>query len=50
MIGSWWIQLRREIGRLVSGQSLQWRLAALTGASVAVSVVLVSVTGFMITR
>lgn len=50
MIGSWWIQFRREIGRLVSGQSLQWRLAALTGASVAVSVMLVSVTGFMITR
>lgn len=50
MIGTWWIQFRRSIGRLVSGQSLQWRLAALTGASVAISVLLVGATGFMITR
>ena len=50
MIGSWWIQFRRGIGRLVSGQSLQLRLALLTGASVALSVLLVSVTAFMITR
>lgn len=50
MIGTWWIQFRRSVGRLVSGQSLQWRLAALTGASVAISVLLVGATGFMITR
>lgn len=50
MIGSWWIQFRRGIGRLVSGQSLQWRLALLTGASVAFSVLLVGLTAFLITR
>ena len=50
MIWGWWIRLRRGIGRLVSGQSLQWRLASLTGLSVALSVVLVGATSFAITR
>lgn len=50
MIGSWWIRLRRGIGRLVSGQSLQWRLALLTGVSVAVSVTLVGATSYGVTR
>ena len=50
MIATWWIQLRRSVGRLISGQSLQWRLAALTGVSVAATVLLVGATGFMITR
>ena len=50
MISSWWIRIRRAIGRLVSGQSLQWRLALLTGASVAISVLLVGATTFTVTR
>lgn len=50
MIGSWWIQLRRRLSRLVSGQSLQWRLALLTAISVAATVLLVGGTGFLITR
>lgn len=50
MIGTWWIQFRRGLRRLVSGQSLQWRLAFLTGASVAATVLLVGTTGFFITR
>ena len=50
MIGSLWIRIRRAIGRLVSGQSLQWRMALLTGLSVAVSVLFVGVSGFLITR
>jgi len=41
VIGSLWIRLRRGIERLVSGQSLQWRLALLTGLSVALSVIVV---------
>ncbi|MHA6513664.1 sensor histidine kinase [Tessaracoccus sp. Z1128] len=50
MIGSWWIRLRRGIGRLVSGQSLQWRLALLTGVSVALSVLVVGATSYGVTR
>lgn len=50
MIGSWWIRLRRGIGRLVSGQSLQWRLALLTGVSVALSVLVVGATSYEVTR
>lgn len=50
MIGSWWIRLRRGIGRLVSGQSLQWRLAALTGISVAASVLVVGTASYVTTR
>ena len=50
MIYSWWIRILRAIGRLVSGQSLQWRLALLTGASVAISVMLVGATTFTVTR
>jgi len=50
VIGSWWIRLRRGIGRLVSGQSLQWRLALLTGGSVALSVLAVGATSYGVTR
>ena len=50
MIGSWWIRLRRGLGRLVSGQSLQWRLALLTGISVALSVLVVGTTSYVVTR
>lgn len=50
MIGSWWIQLRRSLGRLVSGQSLQLRLALLTGLSVVASVLLVGGAGFFVTQ
>lgn len=50
MIGSWWIRLRRGIGRLVSGQSLQWRLALLTGISVAASVLVVGGASYLTTR
>ena len=50
MISSWWIRTQRAVLRLVSGQSLQWRLALLTGASVAISVILVGVTSFSVTR
>jgi len=50
VIGSAWIRIRRSIGRLVSGQSLQWRMALLTALSVALSVLFVGVSGFLITR
>lgn len=50
MIATWWIRFRRGIARLFSGQSLQWRLALMTGASVALSVLLVGSTSFAITR
>ena len=50
MIGSWWIRFRRGVTRLISGQSLQWRLALLTGLSVALSVILVGSTTFPVTR
>ena len=50
MIGSWWIRIRRGVGRLVSGQSLQWRLALLTGVSVALSVLVVGATSYGVTR
>ncbi|MFT3888557.1 MAG: HAMP domain-containing sensor histidine kinase [Arachnia sp.] len=49
-MGSLWIQLRRGIGRLVSGQSLQWRLALLTGLSVALSVIVVGGATFTVAR
>lgn len=50
MIGSWWIRVSRGFARLISGQSLQWRLAALTGLSVAVSVILVGGATFLVAR
>lgn len=50
MIGSWWIRTGRAIARLVSGQSLQWRLALLTGFSVAMSVILVGGATYSVTR
>ena len=50
MIGSLWIRLRRGIERLVSGQSLQWRLALLTGLSVALSVIVVGGATFTVAR
>ena len=50
MGGSWWSRRRRGVTRLISGQSLQWRLALLTGLSVALSVILVGSTTFTVTR
>nr|WP_297105509.1 HAMP domain-containing sensor histidine kinase [Tessaracoccus sp.] len=49
-MGSLWIRLRRGIGRLVSGQSLQWRLALLTGLSVALSVIVVGGATYTVAR
>lgn len=50
MIGTLWVRFRRAVTRLASGQSLQWRLALLTGTSVALTVVLVALAGFLVTR
>lgn len=50
MIGSAWIRFRRGIERLITGQSLQSRLAFLTGISVAASVLLVGSTAYIATR
>lgn len=50
MIASLWIRLRRGISRLLSGQSLQGRIALLTGASVALSVLFVGGAGFLVAR
>ena len=50
MIGSLWIRLRRSGERLITGQSLQGRLALLTGVSVALAVLFVGTTAYVITR
>ena len=50
MIGSFWIRLRRGVERIVTGQSLQGRLASLTGISVSLAVLLVGTTAYFITR
>lgn len=50
MIGSLWIRFRRFVERLITGQSLQGRLALLTGVSVAAAVVLVGGTAYFVTR
>ncbi len=50
MIETLWIRLRRGIERLLTGQSLQSRLAMLTGISVAASVLLVGSTAYIATR
>lgn len=50
MIGSWWIRISRALNRLASGQSLQWRLAFLTGLSVALSVILVGGATYTVAR
>ncbi len=50
MIGSYWIRLRRGAERLITGQSLQGRLALLTGVSVALAVLFVGITAYVITR
>ena len=50
MIGSFWIQFRRGIERLITGQSLRSRLASLTGMSVAAAVLLVGSTAYLSTR
>lgn len=50
MIGSLWIRLRRGTERLLTGQSLQGRLALLTGISVALAVLFVGVTAYGTTR
>lgn len=49
MIG-WWIRFTRALNRLVTGQSLQWRLALLTGLAVALSVILVGGATYTATR
>lgn len=50
MIGTAWIRFRRGVERLLTGQSLQGRLALLTGISVALAVLFVGVTAYFITR
>ncbi len=50
MISSLWFRLRRGVERLFTGQSLQGRLALLTGTSVALAVLLVGTTAFFIAR
>lgn len=50
MIGSVWIRIRRGFGRLLSGQSLQWRLASLTALSTIAVVTLIGGAGFLMTR
>ncbi len=50
MIPTLWFRFRRGVERLFTGQSLQGRLALLTGISVAVVVLFVGTTAFIITR
>lgn len=50
MIPTLWFRLRRGVERLFTGQSLQGRLALLTGTSVALAVLFVGTTSFFITR
>ncbi len=50
MIPTLWFRFRRGIERLFTGQSLQGRLALLTGTSVALAVFFVGTTAFFITR
>ncbi len=50
MIPTAWFRIRRAVERLFSGQSLQGRLALLTGISVALAVLFVGTTAFFITR
>lgn len=50
MIGSLWIRLRRFFERLITGQSLQGRLALLTAVSVAFAVLFVGGTAYLVTR
>lgn len=50
MIPTLWFRLRRGVERLFTGQSLQGRLALLTGVSVALAVLFVGTTAFFITR
>ncbi len=50
MIPTLWFRFRRGVERLFTGQSLQGRLALLTGTSVALAVLFVGTTSFFITR
>ena len=50
MIPTLWFRFRRGVERLLTGQSLQGRLALLTGISVALAVLFVGSTAFVITR
>ncbi len=50
MIPTLWFRFRRGVERLFTGQSLQGRLALLTGTSVALAVLFVGITAFVITR
>lgn len=50
MIPTLWFRFRRGVERLFTGQSLQGRLALLTGVSVALAVLFVGTTASVITR
>lgn len=50
MISTAWFRFRRGLERLITGQSLQGRLALLTGVSVAMAVLLVGLTAYFSTR
>ncbi|MGO1383636.1 MAG: HAMP domain-containing sensor histidine kinase [Arachnia sp.] len=50
MIPTLWFRFRRGVERLFTGQSLQGRLALVTGVSVALAVLFVGTTAFVITR
>ena len=50
MISTLWFRLKRAISRLFTGQSLQSRLALLTGVSVGLAVLFVGTTAFFVAR
>lgn len=50
MIGGLWLRFRRALERAITGQSLQARLASLTGFSVALAVLLVGSTAYLVAR
>lgn len=50
MISTLWFRLRRAVFRLFAGQSLQGRLALLTGVSVGLAVLFVGTTAFLVAR
>lgn len=49
MISTLWVRLRRAFERLLTGQTLQGRLALLTGLSVATAVLFVGSTAYLVT-
>lgn len=50
MIAALWVRFRRTVERLLTGQTLQGRLAVLTGISVALAVLFVGTTAYLVTR